>query len=631
MFYLLSVSFDYDFYPLLVIVGIAWLIPMLMSVFRLNKVPAVIIEIIAGFFIGKYLLQSYSIEDLVIVDFLALTGFIFLMFLGGLEINVDQIIASFPRKKLNYSRFIRNPFLVGIFIFMATLGLSYAASFFISGITVIENRWYFALIMITTSVGIILPVLKNRGEINTRYGQMIVLSAAVADVLSILLFTITAFLLKEGLGFEMLWLLLLLAIFLVLYFAGTFLRKFDLYVTITHKLSHAASQIKVRGTILLILVFVVASRFIGTEVILLGAFLGGLLLSFFLHKDRSLLLIKLDGMGYGFFIPVFFIFVGITFEPEHLFALDQSLLTFLLVLLITLFAVKVLPSLIWTRLFGFRKAVAGGFLISSRLSLIIAASTIGVELEVISQGINACFILMAVLTCLFSPLIFNFINPPEKIPADKTVIIGGSSTAVLLARRLFMHNRDVVIVDKKLDRSKEINAKGIPCIYGDGRNQSVYEKINLKPWNYIVILTDDDQLNIDISRIVRQDLNHERVITKANKRWIQRALNSCEVEYFDATRVIATTIESLILRPTVYHTFVESFENFSLEEIKLTDKELDGLTISDIPIHRDATIILIRRVNELYIPHGDTYLRMGDVLNILGTPTALEHSRELLT
>lgn len=631
MFCLLSVSFDYDFYPLLVIVGIAWLIPMLMSVFRLNKVPAVIIEIITGFFIGKYLLQSYSVEDLVIVDFLALTGFIFLMFLGGLEINVDQIITSFPRRKLNYSRFIKNPFLVGILIFILTLGLSYAASFFISGITVIENKWYFALIMITTSVGIILPVLKNRGEINTLYGQMIILSSAVADVLSILLFTITAFLLKEGLGFEMLWLFLLLAIFLIFYFAGTFLRKFDLYVKITHKLSHAASQIKVRGTILLILIFVVASGFIGTEVILLGAFLGGLLLSFFLHKDRSLLLIKLDGMGYGFFIPVFFIVVGITFEPAHLLALDQSLLTFLLVLLLTLFAVKVIPSLIWTRLFGLRKAVAGGFLISSRLSLIIAASTIGVELDVISHGINACFIVMAVLTCLFSPLIFNFINPPEKIPADKTVIIGGSSTAVLLARRLYMHNREVIIIDKKLERSKEINSKGIPCIYGDGRNQSIYDKINLKPWNYIVILTDDDHLNIEISRIVRQELNHERVITKANKRWIQRALNNFEVEYFDATRVIATTIESLILRPTVYHTFVESFENFSLEEIKLTARELDGLSISDIPVHRDATIILIRRANEMYIPHGDTYLRMGDVLNILGTPTALEHSRELLT
>ena len=106
---LLTISFDSDFFPLLVIVGIAWVIPMLLSLFRLTKVPSVIVEIIAGFLIGKLILDQYPIDSMEVLDYLALTGFVFLMFLGGLEIDVDQIIASMPRKRITYPRFIKNP------------------------------------------------------------------------------------------------------------------------------------------------------------------------------------------------------------------------------------------------------------------------------------------------------------------------------------------------------------------------------------------------------------------------------------------------------------------------------------------------------------------------------------------
>lgn len=628
---LLNISFDFDFYPLLVVVAIAWTVPMLMSMIGLKRVPTVIVEILAGYFIGRYFLSSFPGSNLEILDFLALTGFIFLMFLTGLEIDMGQIFASMPRKRINFSKFLTNPLLVGLTIFLSTLVLSYLTAFFIDRIINLESKWYFALIMITTSVGIIVPVLKNRGEINTRFGQMLILTAAIADVLSIVLFTISAFVLKEGLKFEVLWLLYFLGLFAGIYLFVKLIRKVALYQKIIYQLSHAASQIKVRGTIMLILILVVLSQIIGNEVILLGAFLGGLILSLFLHKDRSLLIIKLDGMGYGFFIPIFFIMVGVKFNPQALKDLDNSLYLFLALLLFTLYAVKVVPALIWSRLFGYRQAISGGFLIASRLSLIIAASSIGMELGVISEGINACFILMAVITCLLSPVIYNQINPRKKFPPDKTVIIGGSSTAVLLARRLFMHNREVLIIEKDPARFNEINIKGIQCVMGDGNDQGIYNLIKLIPQNYVVVLTSSDEENIRISEMLRRELNHENIITKANKQGIQRILKQLEVEYFDATRVIANTIESLILRPATYHTLVESFEDFSVEEIKITNKSIDGRHIHEIPFHPDGTVMMIRRGNNMYIPHGETYLRLGDVLNVFGTPTALEETRRILS
>ncbi|MCK5765311.1 MAG: cation:proton antiporter, partial [Bacteroidales bacterium] len=312
--YLLNISFDFEYLPLLIVVAIAWFVPMLLSVLRLQRIPAVIVEIVVGFFIGRYLLMNVGSGSMEILEFLALTGFIFLMFLSGLEINTDQIVAAFPRRKLTLPRFLKNPLLVGLVFFILTLTLSYAGATALSAVVYIPNIWYFSLIMVTTSVGIIFPVLKNRGETLGHFGQMLIMAAAVADILSILLFTFTAFIISRGFQPELLFVFVLFLLVYVFYVLGRRLEA-TIFRRITFQLSHAASQISVRGTLLLILVFVVLAQILGEEVILLGAFLSGLLLSFFLHKERSLLMIKLDGMGFGFFIPVFFIMVGVKFNP----------------------------------------------------------------------------------------------------------------------------------------------------------------------------------------------------------------------------------------------------------------------------------------------------------------------------
>jgi len=93
--HLLTISFDFDFYPLLIVAAIAWAIPMLMSLFRITKIPTVIIEILAGFFIGKYFILGFPSDSTVLLDYFALTGFVFLMFLGGLEIDVDHVFRWF--------------------------------------------------------------------------------------------------------------------------------------------------------------------------------------------------------------------------------------------------------------------------------------------------------------------------------------------------------------------------------------------------------------------------------------------------------------------------------------------------------------------------------------------------------
>jgi len=624
--HLLNISFEFEYLPLLIVVGIAWAVPMMLSVFRIEKIPAVIVEIIVGFFLGRYLLMDISSGGMEILEYLALTGFIFLMFLGGLEIDTDQIVAAFPRKKPNLPRFLKNPLLVGLVFFILTLSLSYAGATALSNIVYIPNIWYFSLIMVTTSVGIIFPVLKNRGETLGHYGQMLIMAAAIADILSILLFSFTAFIISKGFQFELLLVFVLFFLVYAFYVLGKRLEA-TIFRRITFQLSHAASQISVRGTMMLILVFVVLAQFLGDEVILLGAFLSGLLLSFFLHKERSLLMIKLDGMGFGFFIPVFFIMVGVKFNPAHLGEFDNSLIPFLVLLLVLLYLVKIAPTFLWVRLFGLRRALAGGFLMSSRLSLIIAAASIGLGLGAITEGINASFVLMAVVTCLISPMVYNNINPLNKKKGRKVVIVGGSSTGVLLARRLKVHGRNAVIIERDSHRYNDIRLKGIQALRGEGIHPKTFIDLGLQASDYVVVHTGSEEENIKICEMLRKEFRHEKLISKSSHSVIEQSLKRLNVEILDVRRTLAATIENLILRPGTYHALVDTFENYVVEEVAITSAQADSIHVKDFHFHRDCTLVLIQRGTDNFIPHGESLLKRGDVLIMFGTDAALEDTR----
>ncbi len=621
---------NFEYFPLLVIVGLAWIIPMLLSVLRIKKIPSVVVEIFLGYFAGRYLLANISPESKNILEFLGLTGFIFLMFLIGLEIDMDQVIFSFPRKRINYSRFIKNPLILAILYFCLTIILSYGAAVGLSHVVDIRNKWYVALIMVTTSVSVILPVLKNRGEATGAYGQMMIIAAAVADILSITLFTFTAYIIKNGFRIEILLILFLFTFFYVLYRLGNRLRNWSVLKKISFQLSHAASQLSIRGSMLLLLIFVVISQYISAEVVLLGAFLSGILLSLFLHKERSLLLIKLDGMGYGFFIPVFFIMVGVKFDPSALKEYEFTLIPILLILLLAMFLIKLIPSFIFIRQFGSRRALAGGFLLSSRLSLIIAASAIGLELGVISPGINASFIIMAVATCFLGPVLYNSINLQDRQPPERTIIIGGSSKGVLLARRLNIHGKASVIVEIDKNRFKDLQSKGLKACLSDGSDPAIYESLQMTASSYVVVDTGSDESNIRICEMLKKTYNHERIISLANEWKIEQQLKNLDIKTIDVRRVLATTIETLIVRPATYNALVETFEYFTVEEIPVTGHGIDGHQVQEIPFHKDAILIMVKRGNNLFIPHGKTYLRTGDVLSIFGTDSALEHTKHML-
>ncbi|MFO7614507.1 MAG: monovalent cation:proton antiporter family protein [Bacteroidales bacterium] len=624
----LGIVFGVDYLPLLVVLFIAWATPMILSTIKLEKFPSVLVEMIAGYLLGRLFMTYLNPESLFLLDFLALTGLIFIMFLSGLEINIDQLIGSFPRK-ITWRGFATNPLMSGIAHYMITLVLSLVGTYLLSKLVHIPNIWFFAIIPTTTFMGIVYPVLKNRGETRSYYGQTLIITSAVADVLSILIITITAIYMKFGFHYELLLVLGLLLFSLIVYllgkkFTGTFFKR------ISFQQGHAITQITVRGAILLILAFVTIAQFAGPEVVVLGAFICGFVLSFFIKKERSLLIIKLEGIGFGFFIPIFFIMVGAKFQPANLLEFQGSLFLFLSLLFVFFFLVKILPSFIWMNIFRFRKSMAAGFLLAARLGLVIAAASVGLELGAITSGANASFIIMVLVTCIFSPVMYEIIYKKPRVSEDKIVIVGGSSVGVILARRMKVLNKQALIIENDPGRYQEIKAKGITVVQADASDPATYRQIGLSPDNYVVVLTGSDKRNLEICTMLRHELHHENIISKPDNLMMDKQMALLNIETLDARGVLANAIEMLIMRPTVHSALVDTFEHFSVEDIMVSGDQVHGRQIMEIPFHKEGMILLVRKSDEIVIPHGDTYLRKGDIVTAFGTESALLEIKQLL-
>lgn len=152
---------------------------------------------------------------------------------------------------------------------------------------------------------------------------------------------------------------------------------------LVEELAHSTSQIQVRATFALMVAFIALSRWLGTEIIL-GAFLAGTVISLLTGREGSTLHVKMEAIGYGFFIPVFFIVVGVRFDLPALLASSEALVL-VPILLLGAYAVKSLPALVYRAYFSWRETLAAGMLLSARLSLIIAAASIALDLGAITE------------------------------------------------------------------------------------------------------------------------------------------------------------------------------------------------------------------------------------------------------
>ena len=188
------------FLSLLLITALAAFVPLLSTRLRRLQMPIVVGEILAGMIVGRSGLDLVQFSPT--LDFLALFGFTYLMFISGLEVDFAALSGA-PEQGGPRSPLIRTLSL-GSGIFSLTLGVSLFFAGALYDLGLIRDPYMMALILSTTSLGIVVPVLKERALIASRYGQALLFSALIADFGTLLLITVKVAMESHGVGPQLL-------------------------------------------------------------------------------------------------------------------------------------------------------------------------------------------------------------------------------------------------------------------------------------------------------------------------------------------------------------------------------------------------------------------------------------------
>ncbi|MDH3651289.1 MAG: NAD-binding protein, partial [Saprospiraceae bacterium] len=215
--------------------------------------------------------------------------------------------------------------------------------------------------------------------------------------------------------------------------------------------------------------------------------------------------------------------------------------------------------------------------------------------------------------------------------AEKTIIIGGSRIGIYLAERLKLHGKEAVIVEMDNKKFKELEQMGLRVVAGNGMDLDLYKNLNLQPENYVVVLSGSEQHNVAISEMVKKELEHERIITDVVQDRYLRYLDKLGIVDLDVRRIVASAIENMIFRPDTYQYLFEEFGEYSVQDITVSNHEIDGKFIREIPFHREGSLMAIHRDGTTLIPHGDTYIKVGDIVTVIGMDSAMQDFRKKFT
>jgi Kef-type K+ transport system membrane component KefB len=374
---------------LLIVVAAGLAAPLVLGFFPRLRLPAIVLEIVLGIVIGPSGL-GWVRPDLP-VSILSLIGLALLLFLSGLEVDATRLRRRTLRlTALGFAMSFGVAVVVG-------LGL-HAGGF-------VKSPLFMAIVLVATSLGVIVPVLKDSGNINSSFGQLVIAAASIADFGAIILLSL--FFSGKG-STSTAGTLILLGIFgLVVVLVGVAIAGVERSMSVARvlrRLQDTTAQIRVRAAFVLLIGFTALADQVGLEAIL-GAFAAGALLSL-LDRDRAAthpqFRLKLEAIGFGVFIPVFFVTSGVRFDLNALVASGSTIARVPLFLL-AIFVVRGLPAVIYIRLLGRSKSAIAGVLQATSLPFIVAATQIGVPLGAVSQASAAALVAAGLLSVVISP------------------------------------------------------------------------------------------------------------------------------------------------------------------------------------------------------------------------------------
>ncbi|MEK4030882.1 MULTISPECIES: monovalent cation:proton antiporter family protein [Bacillaceae] len=594
---------------LVIVIVAAFLTPIILHRLKLNFIPVVIAEIIVGLIIGQ---SGFNIVDQdVWLETLSTLGFLFLMFLSGLEID----FSAFSNKKKETSRMLPgkeepNAFAAALMIFTGILVLSFGLSYLFVLLHLIEDAFLMTLIISTISLGVVVPTLKEAHLMKTVIGQIILLVAVIADLVTMILLAV--FVSVNGSDGGNMWLLLVLfAVGVLLYFIAKRFKNKPLF----EALSTSTVQIGTRAVFTLMIVLVALSEYVGAENIL-GAFLAGVLVS--LLAPNHELVRQLDSFGYGFLIPIFFVMVGVELDLWSLLS-DKKMLLLIPLLMIAFFISKILPLLYLRKWYDMKTVMASAFLLTSTLSLVIAAAKIAERVGVITSQMSGLLVLVAVLTCLITPVVFKKLFPPymKEEKRINIVFVGANQYTMPISKELKSALYDTVVYRKKSDAEENNLSNSLFDVEElDDLTVDTLENTGVFAADIVVFATGDLEQNAQLAMAAKSK-GTERVIAHVEKEETEKKLIEEGIETFSYFLSAKALLRALIESPSIISILTN--KETSLYEVELMNDNYEGLTLRNFPFTGDVIFVRIFRGNESIVPHGDTELRLHDRLILTGS------------
>ncbi|MFK3243306.1 monovalent cation:proton antiporter family protein [Staphylococcus aureus] len=609
-----------EFLSLVIVVLAAFLTPIIVNRLNINFLPVVVAEILMGIVIGNSFLNIVERDS--ILNILSTLGFIFLMFLSGLEIDFK----AFKKDKRarqgqnDDESSIPGHLNLALTVFAFIMIISILLAYVFKWLGLVDDVLLMVIIISTISLGVVVPTLKEMNIMRTTIGQFILLVAVLADLVTMILLTVYGAI--NGQGGSTIWLIGILVVFTAIsYILGVQFKR----MSFLQKLMDGTTQIGIRAVFALIILLVALAEGVGAENIL-GAFLAGVVVSL-LNPDEEMVE-KLDSFGYGFFIPIFFIMVGVDLNIPSLIK-EPKLLIIIPILIVAFIISKLIPVMFIRRWFDMKTTIASAFLLTSTLSLVIAAAKISERLNAISAETSGILILSAVITCVFVPIIFKKLFPvPDEFNRKIEVsLIGKNQLTIPIAQNLTSQLYDVTLYYRKDLSDRRQLSDDITMIEIADYEQDVLERLGLFDRDIVVCATNDDDINRKVAKLAKAH-QVERVICRLESTTDHTELVDSGIEIFSSYLSNKILLKGLIETPNMLN-LLSNVET-SLYEIQMLNYKYENIQLRNFPFGGDIIFVRIIRNNESIVPHGDTQLRYGDRLIVTGAKEYVDELKQEL-
>ncbi len=360
------------------------------------RIPTAVLEILCGILVGRGGFHVVIPPDW--IHAVTKIGLLYLMFLAGLEIRIPTIKT---RNKANLSQ---AGLMSAAATLLVTLALSLASGYLLQTLSLASDAKVTAVILATTSLGVIIPVLKEHELLERPLGQVLLLSALLADFATV---SLSSWVLHApGQSDSDAWLQLGLfgVVGISLYIVG----KLILRIVSQKDRTVRVSQLGVRGALAIMAICGGLATAMRAEVIL-GGFVAGFVCTMLAGEEHEVLRNKLEILGYSLFLPLFFITVGMTLDLSHV--NFTAVFSQLPIYLMLAFLVKLGASIALRTVFSTRESIASGMLLSTRFTLVIAVAMLAQRMTLITSTEEGTLIAMALITVLVAPVAFAIIMP----------------------------------------------------------------------------------------------------------------------------------------------------------------------------------------------------------------------------